>query len=254
MDWYYADTGRQVGPVDEAAFNNLVSTGIVRPDTLVWHPGMPTWQAWRSVQTEGVAAPAPGIVVDGVAGTSTRFCTICGRPFPPDELVAFGSSLVCASCKDIYAQRLREGLILPSAMRYGGFWIRFAAVLIDSVLLYIIMMLIALIGFGASGFNQSDPFQILRIQGLLLLLQLGIAAAYETWFVGRFGATPGKMTCRLKVVNPDATPISYARALGRHFAKIVSGLTISIGYIIAAFDDEKRALHDRICETRVIKT
>jgi uncharacterized RDD family membrane protein YckC len=41
--------------------------------------------------------------------------------------------------------------------------------------------------------------------------------------------------------------------LGRHFAEMLSGILLGIGYLMIAFDDEKRALHDRICDTRVIK-
>jgi uncharacterized RDD family membrane protein YckC len=43
------------------------------------------------------------------------------------------------------------------------------------------------------------------------------------------------------------------RAVGRYFAKIVSGIILMIGYIMAGFDSEKRALHDMMCDTRVIK-
>jgi len=61
------------------------------------------------------------------------------------------------------------------------------------------------------------------------------------------------MACQIHVVTPYGGKISYARALGRHFAKFISSMTLAIGYIMAGFDDEKRSLHDRICETRVIK-
>ena len=61
------------------------------------------------------------------------------------------------------------------------------------------------------------------------------------------------MAFGLKVVAPDGSRISYMRALGRFFAEIVSGLTFSIGYIMAGFDSQKRSLHDRICATRVIR-
>ena len=71
--------------------------------------------------------------------------------------------------------------------------------------------------------------------------------------VGKHGATPGKMACGLKVVSPDGGPVSYGKACGRFFAEMLSGLTLGIGYIMVAFDDEKRALHDRICNTRVIR-
>jgi uncharacterized RDD family membrane protein YckC len=85
-----------------------------------------------------------------------------------------------------------------------------------------------------------------------LLVGLVIPIAYTTFFVGRFAATPGKMACGLRIITPDGGRVSYGRALGRCFAEWLSGLTLTIGYIIAAFDPEKRALHDRICETRVV--
>jgi uncharacterized RDD family membrane protein YckC len=71
--------------------------------------------------------------------------------------------------------------------------------------------------------------------------------------LGRFGATLGKMACGLQVVTPYIDKITYMRALGRFFAEMVSYIILGIGYIMAAFDDEKRALHDRICSTRVVK-
>jgi uncharacterized RDD family membrane protein YckC len=61
------------------------------------------------------------------------------------------------------------------------------------------------------------------------------------------------MALDLKVVRPDGGPISLGRAVGRYFAKIVSGIILAIGYIIAGFDDQKRALHDMMCDTRVIR-
>ncbi|MDY7037753.1 MAG: RDD family protein, partial [Thermodesulfobacteriota bacterium] len=81
-----------------------------------------------------------------------------------------------------------------------------------------------------------------------------IAATYTTLMLGKYDATLGKMACKIKVITSDGGKVSYARALGRHFAEFLSAIILSIGYIIAAFDDQKRSLHDRICNTRVIKT
>jgi len=61
------------------------------------------------------------------------------------------------------------------------------------------------------------------------------------------------MVCHLQVVMADGSKLSYGRSLGRHFAKFLSSFILAIGYIMAGIDDEKRALHDRICDTRVIK-
>jgi uncharacterized RDD family membrane protein YckC len=88
----------------------------------------------------------------------------------------------------------------------------------------------------------------------MILLQFTIAVCYDTWFVGKYGATPGKMACKIEVVTADAGQVSYLRAFARHFAKWISGFTLGIGYLMAAFDDQKRSLHDRICDTRVIRS
>jgi len=83
------------------------------------------------------------------------------------------------------------------------------------------------------------------------------AAIYEKAFasyLGRYGATPGKMAVKIRVVTPDGGPISYGRATGRFFADILSGMICYIGYLMVAFDKEqRRALHDHICGTRVVK-
>jgi uncharacterized RDD family membrane protein YckC len=75
----------------------------------------------------------------------------------------------------------------------------------------------------------------------------------DIFFVGKYGATPGKMACRLKIVESEGGKVTYARAVGRHFAKYISMITLYIGFLMAAFDEQKRSLHDRICDTRVIR-
>ena len=114
--------------------------------------------------------------------------------------------------------------------------------MVDGILLLAVsVLLIFLGGFGRGGF-------------LLRLLGYPIAIAYETYFVGRYGATLGKMVFGLKVVRADGQSVSYGRAFGRYWASLLSSMTVTIGFIMAGFDSQKRALHDRICDTRVIRT
>ena len=105
-------------------------------------------------------------------------------------------------------------------------------------------------------FSQIHPGQPPQFGIAPTLLQFGflfVQMGYEVLFLGKYGATPGKMACGLKVVTSDGGKISYGRAVGRFFAQILSGLTCYIGYIIAGFDTpQKRALHDHICNTRVV--
>lgn len=75
---------------------------------------------------------------------------------------------------------------------------------------------------------------------------------YQTIFVARFGGTVGKLICRIRVIRVDGQRLSFRHALARAAATYVSLLPCGIGLIMAAFDSEKRTLHDRICGTRVI--
>lgn len=261
MPWYYAESGRQVGPVDDNSFQGLVGAGVIRDDTLVWQNGMANWQPYQAVR--GPVPPpvtAAGLGAAAAPATDTRFCSECGKPYPAGELVAFGNSVICASCKPVFTQKMMEGARLPGAVQYGGFWIRFGAVVVDNVLLYVvgilyiaILMIFFRIDWMSLGKSQADIMRLLAFEGILVGANLITAAIYETWFVGRYGATPGKMVCHLQIVMADGGKLSYLRALARHFAKYLSGFTLAIGYIMAGIDDEKRSLHDRICDTRVIK-
>jgi uncharacterized RDD family membrane protein YckC len=259
MDWFYADSGKQIGPIEEPVFRQLATAGIIRNDTLVWRAGMANWQPYQNVEMPVQPPPLEA------AGDGTRFCSECGKAYPPDELVAFGSTLVCAACKPVFTQKLREGIRPAGAIRYGGFWIRYLATLVDSTLLSVVIYLLAIVVltiiFLTAGSTWLDPKQpqndfivkVLLLEGVAVLVSVILGAAYETWMVTRYGGTLGKMICRLRVVMIDGSNLTYGRSLGRHFAKYISGLTLWIGYIMAGVDDEKRSLHDRICDTRVIK-
>jgi uncharacterized RDD family membrane protein YckC/DNA-directed RNA polymerase subunit RPC12/RpoP len=195
------------------------------------------------------------------------FCTECGRPTPPEELARFGDRLVCPYCKDAYAQKLREGVAPAGFVRYGGFWMRFVAVFIDGIILAIPIGILQFLLFAAMGLSMArlgsdaPPDQVFAVLGpmmgavgLIVLLSTVIGCTYETFFIVKFGATPGKMALGLKVVRPNGAGIDVGRAIGRYFAKMLSGMILYIGYIMAGFDSQKRALHDMICDTRVIKT
>jgi uncharacterized RDD family membrane protein YckC len=213
MKWFYSDAGKQVGPIEEAELNQLVTLGTVRADTLVWHEGLASWQPLGVMRGMHPAAAAAA-----------------GR-------------------------------------RYGGFWIRFLARVIDGILLGVInavvripLMLMFGIGTmgGMRGLSRGSGAGLIFLPammgviGLSAMIGLVLGAAYEVYFLSAHGATPGKMALGLRVIRADGGPISPMLALGRHFAMWISAFILMIGYIMAGFDPEKRALHDRICETRVV--
>lgn len=239
MNWYYAEDSNRKGPFDDTAFAELVKNGQVTPDTLVWRDDLTDWKPYREV--------APTTVVTTQEGDAA--CAECGRTFPKSEMIQYEGSWICANCKPVFFQRVREGMTPLGAVTYGGFWIRFLAKFVDGIILQVaalaVRFLVALVLIPS---EQPLPFFLITtVVGVVM------GASYATYFVGNFGATPGKMACRLRIVMADGGKLTYLRALGRHFAEILSSITLMIGYIMAAFDEEKRSLHDRICDTRVIR-
>lgn len=257
MTWYYADGGRQIGPIEDPALDDLVRAGVVRDDTLVWREGLPNWQPHSIAR--GVRPPPIGLNgPPSAAAAGSGYCSECGRPFPLTELVSIGGASVCAQCKPIYLQRVQEGGRAIGAWHYGGFWMRFVAKVIDGVILGIAGSIIDIplalaLGFGSMGIRPGMPLAMLiQAQGGLVLINLAIGVAYEVYFVSTRAATPGKMILGLKIVRSDGSAVSAGVALARYFAEWISAITLMIGYIMAGFDGQKRALHDHICDTRVI--
>lgn len=124
------------------------------------------------------------------------------------------------------------GTSSSAGVEYAGFWVRFAAAFVDGLIL-------AAVGWLMPG----DGWQ----------LQYLVQAAYAICFVALKGATPGKMALGIKVISADGEPLSWGKSVLRYVASLVSGLILFIGYIMVAFDDQKRGLHDRIAKTYVVK-
>jgi uncharacterized RDD family membrane protein YckC len=173
-------------------------------------------------------------------------CRVCRKDYADDQVTGLDDYAICADCKPIILERLREGAPLASTrgVAYGGFWIRAGAKLIDSVVLWGIFYVI-----GAAG-SVMDEAAGRVFAGIM---STAVIIGYSTYFLGQYGATPGKMACGLKVVRSNDEPLSFTRAFGRMWAECLSFVIFCIGYLMVAFDGEKCSLHDRICDTRVVK-
>jgi uncharacterized RDD family membrane protein YckC len=143
----------------------------------------------------------------------------------------------------------------PRASRfvYGGFWIRSLAYIIDAILIGAIRSIILIpLGIGIIERPFASPWFFMHL-GQAELAGVALSLCYFVFFWTQYGATPGKMILKLKVVNPLGGPITVGQAVGRYFSQILSGLIFGIGFMMAGWDEEKRALHDRLCDTRVIR-
>jgi len=134
---------------------------------------------------------------------------------------------------------------------YAGFWWRLLAYLIDTTVLTLALFAVALIlGFilGAAGIEDSSLETVLGVFGLVAIW---LYFALMESAPGQ--ATLGKRACGLKVTDRDGAPISFARASGRYFAKILSAALLLIGYLMVAFTRRKQGLHDIIAGTLVVR-
>jgi uncharacterized RDD family membrane protein YckC len=144
-------------------------------------------------------------------------------------------------------------------LRLPGFWRRFFAVLIDGVITQVIVIIPALgvgIAIGIAGAASGQTDEALQALGGILgvVIGLGIGWLYEAGLMASSKqATIGKMALGLVVTDLAGSRLTFGRATGRYFAKIVSSLTLMIGYLMQPFTEKRQALHDLLAGTLVIK-
>ena len=145
----------------------------------------------------------------------------------------------------------------------GGFWIRFVAYMIDGLVM--LVPAVILVGIFAAFVILTDesidheglPAPLVVALVLLMAAMIVVNWLYEALMTSSpRGATFGKMALGLRIVRFDSTRLSFGRATARHFAKymVTPMVPLAIGYIMAAFTNRKRALHDILADTLVIKS
>lgn len=245
----------------EADLETLRRDGKINSDTMVWREGMAEWQPLGQANPPAAErvghSDAPPPLVEAQQLGAMVVCSQCGNAFPPGEVIRYGKAAVCAHCKPIFVQKLREGAkVNDGTVEYASFWTRFAAYFLDGIITGLIGAVIgALVGvaWAAAGGAKHGTNGIIGLQLASIGVSFGVRALYFIYFIGKSGQTPGKKLCKVRVVNADGTPVGYGKATGRFFGYFLSSFILCIGFLMAAWDEEKRALHDRLCNTRVIK-
>lgn len=150
----------------------------------------------------------------------------------------------------------RTRYVIDDNTPFGGFWRRFVALFIDNIILIIPSLIISVLvqfTFGGpmygSEFGNPEDLESIDffIQVPLFWLYYAILTS-SSW-----QATVGKKLMGLKVVDDNGERISFGRATGRYFAKIPSGLILCIGFLMVAWTNRKRGLHDMIAGTLVVQ-
>lgn len=144
-------------------------------------------------------------------------------------------------------------------LEYAGFWVRFAAYVLDHLIVFVGLLGVRLLLFAVSGilgilgmhFLDADilfQYSLKDIALYICQVLYFIVCIYET------GTTPGKRVFRLRVVSTEEQlrlfDVVYRETVGRFLCHV----SIGLGYLLVGLDQQKRGLHDMLSDTRVVYT
>jgi uncharacterized RDD family membrane protein YckC len=193
----------------------------------------------------------------------TAFCQTCGSPVARTALATAPAAVVSPHAGV-------GAIVYATNVTYAGFWLRLVAHLVDGfivgiAMLFLVVPLFFLMGgaavitsFPRRGGEQPDPAQIGAFLSLIFVLAgvsvIGQWLYYAYLESGEKQATWGKQMLGLYVTDLAGTRVTFGRASGRFFAKLISGLIpLGIGYIMAGLTERKQALHDMIASCLVLR-
>ena len=162
-----------------------------------------------------------------------------------------------------YAQPQPQGIYGPSgqygyqapapATQYVSVWPRFGAILIDTVIIWIVGYIIGfIIGVMIAASNQTPSTALFDVLGII------IALGYFVVMEATLGRTVGKMALGLKVVREDGSPISWNESLIRNLLRVVDEFPYFIPYLVGAIiiwnSPKCQRLGDKVAKTVVVRT
>jgi uncharacterized RDD family membrane protein YckC len=184
----------------------------------------------------------------------SRFCHSCGAALGSTQPAEDSQSTLLPQNRapSRPATHISQSSVARTIEHYAGFWQRFLAYILDLLLLAVPLGMLgflfgAFTGIAGSGSGEASA------SGLISLINFVASWLYFALMESSSRqATIGKMALGIIVTDLDGNRIGFGRATGRYFAKILSALPFLIGYLLAAFNARKQALHDLIARTLVV--
>jgi len=143
----------------------------------------------------------------------------------------------------------------PPSVIYAGFWLRWAASLIDGLIFALPWFVLWLMIYGSlcsgSSCGDNDVSVTLWIANFLMIIPQWLYFAIMESSSSQ--ATVGKIALGLIVTDINGKRISFGQASGRYFGKLLSGLFFYAGFIMAGMTAKKQALHDMMADCLVVK-
>jgi uncharacterized RDD family membrane protein YckC len=184
---------------------------------------------------------------DAEVTEGATFCGACGQP------IAGGESGQPDASPEAGSKVARRPMV------YAGFWLRAAAYLLDSIVLSVPVG-VFILGplMERAGIAPDNPWVLFTgtSRQIIAINLLGTMVSWLYWALlesSRWQATLGKKMLGLQVTDLEGRRISFARATGRYFGKVISTLLLLVGFAMAGFTEKKQALHDMIASCLVLK-
>lgn len=247
------------GPVPHSFVDDRVRSGVWPSNINIAAVGSANWRPFIAAAPASPAMP-PRAAPSSDQQATVAFTALSAQPGqfstkPVSDLRAAAPAAASygtgQGTPQSSAGLLPEGLVI-----HAGFWRRVAAYTADSFVLSIVMGILFGVIFAAStAAIASDHGGIaFALMGLGYVLLIVIAWLYFAKFEsGATQATPGKRLMGLKVTDDKGQRISFGRATGRFFGKIVTGIIpFGIGYMLAGWTGRKQALHDMMAGTCIV--
>ena len=229
--WYYIDsTGGRVGPVAAQAVRDALQGHVASPSSLAWREGLPGWLPLAQFAEEFCLPPSPH--------------ALPAPPAPPVGVYGFAGASAAGRAAGAAGAR-----VVPA-----GFMRRWAALFLDSLILFIPLVVVGVVLVLAFGIKLDDQTSGPGVADALIYLLYFICAPiyYAGMESSSWQATLGKRALGIKVTDLQGRRLSFGHALGRWFAAALSYLTLYIGFLMAAVTERKRALHDFVAGTEVV--
>ncbi|AGG90743.1 MULTISPECIES: RDD family protein [Rhodanobacter] len=235
MEIWIGRDGERHGPYKEDDVRQWLRSGQVSPADLAWHEGLADWQPLSVLFPDVAVAPPPA--------TANPYAAPAAPLLP---------QTTAAALED-----------------HAGFWKRVAAYILDAIVLYIPQVLIekafggdaakaALKQASLDAVGNPDAMMAANMHyystmwpAMLLIVVLGVLY-FTVCESSAWQGTLGKLALGIRVTDLEGRRISFPRALGRYFAKILSAIILGVGFLMVAWTQRKQGLHDMICGTLVL--
>lgn len=248
MNILVAKNGSQLGPFSETDLRAKLASGEFAPTDFGWHEGL---TAWAPLSQLLGSDPAPSPMAPLPTPSAPAPGAYAPQPYAAPQGQNLPGGYAPQPANSPYPAAYQPGAMpawgAQGSSNYAGFWLRFVALIIDGIILAIPRTIVAFV-LLAIGLSQGAVNLLVAVLSLLLYWFY-----FATMESSANQGTLGKMALGLKVTDENGNRLSFGSATGRYFGKLVSTITLGIGYIMAGFTQRKQALHDLMAHTLVVR-